>query len=208
MFDIVFIFFLFLVGVTCILYYLPPSVRKSAGRHRSHSASNNKTSDDDNYCRHQCYHSPNISHHNTTNISRCDYEIYYKRRRSTYTNELAAQCNDLSAYESDSSAAFSPASSSQQQKTKSVDCVVRVNENYVCVSSSSNNIAGGDGNSDAGLATVPPQAISQCELIEMEIERTNNVATVPAIITTSKSSNYVKAKDFDIKNCNGPIFDV
>lgn len=28
MFDIVFIFFLFLIGVTCLLYYLPPKVKK------------------------------------------------------------------------------------------------------------------------------------------------------------------------------------
>jgi hypothetical protein len=28
MFDIVFIFFLFLIGVTCVLYYLPPKVKK------------------------------------------------------------------------------------------------------------------------------------------------------------------------------------
>lgn len=33
MFDIVFVFFLFLVGVTCLVYYLPPSTR----RNRSHS---------------------------------------------------------------------------------------------------------------------------------------------------------------------------
>lgn len=31
LFDIVFVFFLFLVGVTCLVYYLPPS--QSSGRH-------------------------------------------------------------------------------------------------------------------------------------------------------------------------------
>lgn len=41
MFDIVFVFFLFLVGVTCLVYYLPPSRNTSTNigscRHMHHS---------------------------------------------------------------------------------------------------------------------------------------------------------------------------
>lgn len=37
MFDIVFIFFLFLVGVTCLVYYLPPARSKSSKSSRHHS---------------------------------------------------------------------------------------------------------------------------------------------------------------------------
>lgn len=35
MFDVVFVFFLFLVGVTCLVYYLPPATRKSSSSLRS-----------------------------------------------------------------------------------------------------------------------------------------------------------------------------
>lgn len=38
MFDIVFIFFLFLVGVTCLVYYLPPARSKSSKSSRNNSA--------------------------------------------------------------------------------------------------------------------------------------------------------------------------
>lgn len=37
MFDIVFVFFLFLVGVTCLVYYLPPARHTSAKSCRHHS---------------------------------------------------------------------------------------------------------------------------------------------------------------------------
>lgn len=38
MFDIVFIFFLFLVGVTCLVYYLPPARSKSSKSSRNNSS--------------------------------------------------------------------------------------------------------------------------------------------------------------------------
>ncbi|KAJ1522415.1 hypothetical protein ONE63_002702 [Megalurothrips usitatus] len=34
MFDVVFVFFLFLVGVSCLAYYLPATTRRSSLRHR------------------------------------------------------------------------------------------------------------------------------------------------------------------------------
>lgn len=187
MFDIVFIFFLFLVGVTCILYYLPPNVRKPhSSRQRSKSG---LYSSDSNY------------HGGGTSYScndRTDYEIYYKRRRSTYTNELA-KCDELAAgccsEQDEAASAAAAASLSQFSKSKtSIDCVVRVNENCVCVSSSGTSAYCGE--QPLPLPLPPPPSPS--ELIEVEIERTNN----------SKLSCYVQAKDFDIKNCNGPVFDV
>lgn len=39
MFDIVFIFFLFLVGVTCLVYYLPPAKSKSLKSSRNNTPS-------------------------------------------------------------------------------------------------------------------------------------------------------------------------
>lgn len=37
MFDIVFVFFLFLVGVTCLVYYLPPSKHSTSNNHLRHA---------------------------------------------------------------------------------------------------------------------------------------------------------------------------
>lgn len=69
MFDIVFVFFLFLVGVTCLVYYLPPSkqtnLSASQCRHaRSSSSINGKnsggssSSDDENDCNTTNLYSP------------------------------------------------------------------------------------------------------------------------------------------------------
>lgn len=40
MFDIVFVFFLFLVGVTCLVYYLPPVARTNSNKCRHNSQFN------------------------------------------------------------------------------------------------------------------------------------------------------------------------
>lgn len=45
MFDVVFVFFLFLVGVTCLVYYLPPATRKSRRAHKSTAGHHSEHSD-------------------------------------------------------------------------------------------------------------------------------------------------------------------
>lgn len=45
MFDIVFVFFLFLVGVTCLVYYLPPSKQSISHCRVNHNASGTATAD-------------------------------------------------------------------------------------------------------------------------------------------------------------------
>lgn len=48
MFDIVFIFFLFLIAVTCLMYYLPPSkIRKIESNRRRRNSSRNNSGDSD-----------------------------------------------------------------------------------------------------------------------------------------------------------------
>lgn len=64
MFDIVFIFFLFLVGVTCLVYYLPPARSKSSKSSRNNSP---------------CIHEPNQLTHrmnrdcNSVGCVKCNY---------------------------------------------------------------------------------------------------------------------------------------
>lgn len=54
MFDIVFVFFLFLVGVTCLVYYLPPAK----------SSSNSNSGNSSTYCRHNYSdHHHLVQHH-------------------------------------------------------------------------------------------------------------------------------------------------
>lgn len=51
MFDIVFVFFLFLVGVTCLVYYLPPSKHINSANHLRHNyklVANGSSGDDSN----------------------------------------------------------------------------------------------------------------------------------------------------------------
>ncbi|CAO1432481.1 unnamed protein product [Diamesa tonsa] len=48
MFDIVFIFFLFLIAVTCLMYYLPPSkIRKIESNRRRRNSSRSNSGDSD-----------------------------------------------------------------------------------------------------------------------------------------------------------------
>lgn len=48
MFDIVFIFFLFLIAVTCLMYYLPPSkIRKIESNRRRRNISRSNSGDSD-----------------------------------------------------------------------------------------------------------------------------------------------------------------
>lgn len=76
MFDIVFVFFLFLVGVTCLVYYMPPvSLRSSASASSaSSSSSSSSISNSDGHnrisasvatktCRHHGHHGYQALHH-------------------------------------------------------------------------------------------------------------------------------------------------
>lgn len=212
MFDIVFIFFLFLIGVTCVLYYLPPSVRKSSNkgmRMRNASSNNGNGTNHINKSNSTC----NINNNSSiTNNDIQNYETYTyqsKCRRNTYTNELVAaaeNCDEtfLKCTENDLRYSMTNLSSNSRRNNDqniSEDTVVRINENYVrhtCNCNNRNlvninNYNKASGSSGITLMQIKP---SDPQLIEVEIERTNSL------------SCYVKAKDFDIRDCNGPVFDV
>lgn len=69
MFDIVFVFFLFLVGVTCLVYYLPPS----KGHHCRHNTTGH----------HQHYHH---SHQQSLNSHRNKFVNYRPHRECCASN--------------------------------------------------------------------------------------------------------------------------
>lgn len=187
MFDIVFIFFLFLIGVTCVLYYLPPTVRKS----RNRAAMRNQ----------RLQNSPN----NAPSIENYETYTYQKKcRRNTYSNELAdataaaADCDDKMYYLRNSQENFR---SSNNQNSPHEDTVVRINENFMrhtCNCNNRNVNINSSSNKSSNISGITLMQIkpSEPQLIEVEIERTNSL------------SCYVKAKDFDIRDCNGPVFDV
>lgn len=212
MFDIVFIFFLFLIGVTCVLYYLPPSVRKSSNkgmRMRNASSNNGNGTNIIN----KSNSTSNINNNSSiTNNDIQNYETYTyqsKCRRNTYTNELVAaaeNCDEtfLKCTENDLRYSMTNLSSNSRRNNDqnlSEDTVVRINENFVrhtCNCNNRNlvninNYNKASGSSGITLMQIKP---SDPQLIEVEIERTNSL------------SCYVKAKDFDIRDCNGPVFDV
>lgn len=212
MFDIVFIFFLFLIGVTCVLYYLPPSVRKSSNKGmRMRNASSNSCNGTNNINKSNSFNNMN-NNSNITNNDIENYETYTyqsKCRRNTYTNELvtaAENCDEMFLKSVDnendlrySMTNFSSKGRRNNDQNSSEDTVVRINENFVrhtCNCNNRNivnmnNIA----RSSSGITLMQIKP-SEPQLIEVEIERTNSL------------SCYVKAKDFDIKDCNGPVFDV
>lgn len=121
MFDIVFIFFLFLIAVTCLLYYLPPTRIK---------------------------HIP-----------------YSERRRSQQSVTLA---------------------SSNSSKS-----VLYVNEDNEPIESFI-------------------KCCKYCEKCKLIYEEIYSERCYMTEATTSKkpSGSYLKAKDCDIKNCRGPVFEV
>lgn len=206
MFDIVFIFFLFLIGVTCVLYYLPPSVRKSSNKGmRMRNSNNNNGNNKSN--------STNSSSNNTNNDIE-NYESYTyqsKCRRNTYTNELAAEncdqmflkCtdndNDLRSMTNINKIRRNNDQNIRTSNTyneNSEDTVVRIDENFMRHTCNCNNRNINISKASTSGITLMQIKPSEPQLIEVEIERTNSL------------SCYVKAKDFDIRDCNGPVFDV
>lgn len=85
MFDIVFVFFLFLVGVTCLVYYLPPARTTSNGGHNNSNSSsvNSGGSSSNNItgCRHHGHH-----HHYTPVSLRLHRDCGHTSRTKTNNN--------------------------------------------------------------------------------------------------------------------------
>lgn len=134
MFDIVFIFFLFLIAVTCLMYYLPPP-KKIKKR-------NNKSNLD------------------------------------------------------------------QRGASSSVGSVNNNNQTVITVASSNSSksvlFINGD-NEPIESFTKCCKYCEKCKLIYEEIYSDRSYATTSKV---SSSGNYLKAKECDIKNCKGPIYEV
>lgn len=128
MFDIVFIFFLFLIAVTCLMYYLPPPKRIRQPRNS-------------------------------------DNNLYLEKRNS-------------------SSSAITVASSNSSKS------VLYLNGNNEPIES----------------FTKCCKYCEKCKLIYEEIysERSYTATSKSSL----NNSSYLKAKDCDIKNCKGPIYEV
>jgi hypothetical protein len=123
MFDIVFIFFLFLIAVTCLLYYLPPTKK----RHKSQA----------------------------------------DRRRSQQSVTVAS---------SNSSKSVLYVNGDNEPIESFIKCC---------------------------------KYCEKCKLIYEEIYSDRSYSSeASAVKKVSSNGNYLKAKDCDIKNCKGPIYEV
>lgn len=163
MFDLVFIFFLFLVGVTCLLYYIPPNVKKGAGLRR--------LSSNDYYDIHSMRRSRNFQHSSASCSS--------GRGNSGTTTNMS---QDVTKIENENIV------NSNVATTDAIgDCIVRINQNCVCAH---------DYSITPSYLQESFKVCDQHQLVEVDVERSNSQLC------------YVKAKDFEIKDCNGPVFDV
>jgi hypothetical protein len=183
MFDIVFVFFLFLVGVTCLVYYLPPNMKKTNTNYNGRGN-----------------HMENITYHNGRyRTPNCRENLLYYR---TYDQPLPQRpvggaCGGVmvspqagpsaggGGYDSASSTSIDMERVQQQPATnllvKKCSCSERVN-------------------------------VDSANFVQIEIERTRTPKRIYSKINhnTNKIPQccYVKAKDFDIKDSNGPIHNV
>lgn len=201
MFDIVFVFFLFLVGVTCLVYYLPPSKQSISHFRVNHNSSatngenvngNGDDDDDDNdggggggnsdgtldysrrmqsRCHRQCYHH---HHHNAQNH-------YHVQQRQQINNPTNFHCEHHSH-------------DHNHERLKTFNCKHHHKHCAANYQLLSNNIE-----------FYTPQYSSQCdERYEVSLQ----IPPPPSPPLAAPPFCYIKAKRTDVKNGAGPIEDV
>lgn len=175
MFDIVFVFFLFLVGVTCLVYYLPPNTRKSSGANFGQNMNSNNLQ---NSLRYRNYHH---NHNYRTNHN----------HPHLYDNYIS-DCDEYKFVRS---------------SNKSCRCVEKPSE-FVQIEIERHCPAAYDGAGahSIGRSSSPLLASTSASTTSLKENYTNYLNSH----TTKKKHKYcyVKAKNVDIKECRGPVFDV
>ncbi len=114
MFDIVFVFFLFLVGVTCLVYYLPPVARTNSDKCRHSSQFNQflnthrlqreshgfRTAINNKYCANvECYSNKNcdveIGVTNTSSGANVESQCCYIKAKQTDVKKCSGPIQDV-----------------------------------------------------------------------------------------------------------------
>ncbi|KAL1381137.1 hypothetical protein pipiens_013683 [Culex pipiens pipiens] len=195
MFDIVFIFFLFLVGVTCLVYYLPPPALGSFRKGTACSAAAASAA----------VGPTNYSCGTTTT---CTGETVRFRRYSVGSlltgagsvvgvtgdggDLLVTDCEleEILSLRGESPVLVAPpgfcACCAEQQQQQQLHLEQHLVENPLLL--------------EAAPVPQPTAAIAGVDYVQIEIERTAVDPAPPCC--------YVRAKDADIKECHGPIHDV
>lgn len=206
MFDIVFVFFLFLVGVTCLVYYLPPAKHdttlSSDCRHKhNHSSAHGHYTNHNDYQRedkpryhdqrHQ--HHPHHYHHHHNNPDH-SHQCYRHQLQQQYHHH---RHHDLNPH-------------CQCQQAASNACIHDLHE--YCAS----NLLFAN-NYDANWELFTPTCIidndhdNDITITSMEtVTETAAAAAVPPPPPPPVAPHfcYIKAKQCDIKKSTGPIEDV
>jgi hypothetical protein len=182
MFDIVFVFFLFLVGVTCLVYYLPPNMKKTNTNYSYNGRGN---------------HMENITYHNSRyRTPNCRENLLYYR---TYDQPLPSPTGGACGGAAGGGSMVSPQagpSTGYDSASTSID-IERVPATNLLVKKCSCS---------------ERVNVDSANFVQIEIERTRTPKRIYSKINhnTNKIPQccYVKAKDFDIKESNGPIHNV
>ncbi|XP_021698665.1 uncharacterized protein LOC110676167 [Aedes aegypti] len=217
MFDIVFIFFLFLVGVTCLVYYLPPpalSTLRSTGKGPNGSQTLTTTCGTTTTCTGETVRFRRYSVGSL--LSASDVSVGNHRFHSPLTadEDLVADCGGLEEIlslrgGSPILVAASPpppppapfcscccVEHHQQRELQLLQQHLVENPHDLAPLVHGVEV---DPASTAAAAAVA-SAIAGVDYVQIEIERTATDPVPPCC--------YVRAKDVDVRECHGPIHDV
>nr|XP_019564833.2 uncharacterized protein LOC109432930 [Aedes albopictus] len=216
MFDIVFIFFLFLVGVTCLVYYLPPpalsSIRKASngGSQTVTTTCGTTTTCTGETVRFRRYSVGSL-------LSASDVAVGNHRFHSPLTadEDLVANCGDLEEILSlrgspilvatgpppPPPAPFCSCCCVEHHQQRELQLLQQhLIENPHDLAPLVQVVEGESGVGAVSSAAVAT-AIDGVDYVQIEIERTSASDPVPPCC-------YVRAKDVDVRECHGPIHDV
>ncbi|XP_053692815.1 uncharacterized protein LOC128741181 [Sabethes cyaneus] len=221
MFDIVFIFFLFLVGVTCLVYYLPPpslsAIRGSkgaacsggggsqAGLNVVRTTSGTTTTCTGETVRFRRYSVGSL-------LSAADVAVGNHRFHApavTGAEELVADCSleEILSLRGSPILVPSPIELQQQQQQQQLcACCLEHQQLLQQIEREQQQHHLVENPYDIGLAAAlqsqasTAAAVGEVDYVQIEIERTGPDPIPPCC--------YVRAKDADIKECHGPIHDV
>lgn len=231
MFDIVFVFFLFLVGVTCLVYYLPPSRSSHVISCRHHARHSTAAADDDAET-FELNSTQSIHQHNGCLNERCQF--YRQTQKPLLAHQRAClqqqqqqqrlfelqQINPLHQQRPQSSQQHQQSRNDQRQGHQShcYECIRRTslltdgggaaaancNGDVFCQVYNGDRILPEDTNSGGQLHTVLVES-ADVEGVQLFATESTGYLAACAKPAAVPQCCYVNAKQYDVKECTGPI---
>jgi hypothetical protein len=179
MFDIVFVFFLFLVGVTCLVYYLPPNMKKTSYSGNGRAGSSSSSMENTTY------------HDSRYRVPNCrENLLYYRTYDQPLPNESSQLSGDTNGSGVGGSGSNNSSTSIEIEKSGPTTTSLLVKK---CSCSERVNV------DSANFVQIEIERTRTPKRIYSKINHNTN--KIPQCC-------YVKAKDCDIKECTGPIHNV